>query len=258
MQASHIPVRLTNELSPVQVGAEMARLRAQFGLSQQQVSERLHIRARYIAAIEEGKFETLPGKVYARGYVQTYAEFLGLDAEHTVNLCFASEGAVSSITQHRPPPSLSKPVVQKAASYRVPIIALAMVIFVGLGVQQFSGQEVTPENEDTALIEAQPEEILAEMRTLVMPTPHNKECLMTNQWLACARADSVTATLGDLDAHRFYVTGDIDVSDVELEAPAEESPTEGEDAEKPADEKPAEEVPTEEPATEPSPEPKHD
>ena len=45
----------------------------------------LKIRPDYLIAIEEGRFEALPGRVYAIGYVRSYAAYLGLNAEKFVD-----------------------------------------------------------------------------------------------------------------------------------------------------------------------------
>jgi len=39
------------------------------------------IRTRYLEAIEDGRFEDLPGEIYARGFMRNYAAYLGLDAD---------------------------------------------------------------------------------------------------------------------------------------------------------------------------------
>src|SRR5918911_1622015 len=36
-------------------------------------------RKRYLEALEDERFELLPGEVYTRGFLREYAEFLGLD-----------------------------------------------------------------------------------------------------------------------------------------------------------------------------------
>jgi cytoskeleton protein RodZ len=49
------------------------------GLELAAVAESLHIRKSYLALIEEGRYEELPGPTYAAGFVRAYAEHLGLD-----------------------------------------------------------------------------------------------------------------------------------------------------------------------------------
>lgn len=211
MQPTHVPTRLPEGLGAEKIGAEMARLRDSFGLTQQEVSERLHIRARYVGAIEEGKFDVMPGKVYARGYVHSYAEFLGLDADQVVMMCFGGEGAVSNVTVHRPPPNLRAAVSAEHVNYRGIGIAAVVVLVVILAISQYVAREKTAEPEAPILTQ-NPEEMLDSMRTMMMPTPTSFECLTTDQWLACARADEGMQLLGMMDARTFQVMGDVDVS----------------------------------------------
>ncbi len=49
------------------------------------VADALRIRYDYLLAIEEGRFQDLPGSTYAVGFVRTYAEYLNLDVEEVVN-----------------------------------------------------------------------------------------------------------------------------------------------------------------------------
>lgn len=48
--------------------------------------EATKVRGRYLSAIEQGDLRSLPGKVYARGFVRSYSEYLGLDGDEVTNL----------------------------------------------------------------------------------------------------------------------------------------------------------------------------
>jgi len=50
------------------------------------VANHLRIRMQYIVAIEEGRFEDLPGVTYALGFIRSYATFLGLSGNDAVNM----------------------------------------------------------------------------------------------------------------------------------------------------------------------------
>ena len=63
------------------IGALLARARREFNLGADEVGRLLHIRTRYIEAMEEGRFSDLPGVIYTKGYLQAYAAFLGLDKD---------------------------------------------------------------------------------------------------------------------------------------------------------------------------------
>ena len=46
-----------------------------------QVAQKLHITRTQVAALEEGRFQELPGAAFARGYLRNYARLLDLDVE---------------------------------------------------------------------------------------------------------------------------------------------------------------------------------
>lgn len=74
------------------VGAELKAERERFGLSLADVSDRLRIRVAYLEAIEAGRFGDLPGRIYAIGFLRSYAEFLGADGDVCVQMFKAEAG----------------------------------------------------------------------------------------------------------------------------------------------------------------------
>ncbi len=66
------------------VGALLRASRLRFGQDLREVADLLRIRYPYLEAIEESRFGDLPGLAYAVGFVRTYAEYLGLDADEVV------------------------------------------------------------------------------------------------------------------------------------------------------------------------------
>jgi cytoskeleton protein RodZ len=64
-----------------QIGASLRDARRRLGLEVKEVEERTKIRARYIRALENEEWETLPGPAYIRGFLRTYGAMLGLDGE---------------------------------------------------------------------------------------------------------------------------------------------------------------------------------
>ncbi|WP_376089963.1 helix-turn-helix domain-containing protein [Roseomonas sp. CCTCC AB2023176] len=63
------------------VGEELRDARLALGITLDEVSDRLRINRRYLAALEEGRSRDLPGPAYALGFVRTYARSLGLNAD---------------------------------------------------------------------------------------------------------------------------------------------------------------------------------
>jgi cytoskeletal protein RodZ len=67
------------------IGATLreARMRAKIDINE--VEARTKIRAKYLRAIENEEWDLLPGDVYARSFLRTYGDFLGLDTRQLLD-----------------------------------------------------------------------------------------------------------------------------------------------------------------------------
>ncbi|MEO7201723.1 MAG: RodZ domain-containing protein [Candidatus Tumulicola sp.] len=66
------------------LGERLREAREARGLSPSEVSEKIRIRTVYLIAIEEENWRAVGAPVYIRGFLRTYARFLGLDPEEVV------------------------------------------------------------------------------------------------------------------------------------------------------------------------------
>jgi helix-turn-helix protein len=64
-----------------EIGNSLREARVRQGLDYPQVELATKIRAKYLRALEEEEFEVLPGGTYIKGFMRSYAEFLGLDGQ---------------------------------------------------------------------------------------------------------------------------------------------------------------------------------
>src|SRR5947208_16988854 len=60
-----------------------ARMRARIDISEVEAATK--IRAKYLRAIENEEWDLLPGPVYAKSFLRTYGDFLGLDTRMLVD-----------------------------------------------------------------------------------------------------------------------------------------------------------------------------
>jgi cytoskeleton protein RodZ len=60
-------------------GEILRQERLRQGLDEKEVANRLHITMHYVHALEDDKYEKLPGAVFAKGYIKSYALLLDLD-----------------------------------------------------------------------------------------------------------------------------------------------------------------------------------
>lgn len=110
------------------VGDILRTTRTHYGQSLSDIERALRIRSSQIEAIEKGDVESLPGRVYAIGFVRTYSEYLGLDAEQMVDLFKAQEG------ERTVDPALHFPV--GASDSKLPslkLLALSVLLAAGIG-----------------------------------------------------------------------------------------------------------------------------
>jgi transcriptional regulator with XRE-family HTH domain len=70
----------------VTIGAVLAERRGERGLSIEQVASATRIRAEHLRALEADEPMKLSAPVYAKGYLRTYANYLGLDPEPLVEV----------------------------------------------------------------------------------------------------------------------------------------------------------------------------
>lgn len=129
------------------VGAELKAERDRFGLLLAEVSERLRIRVAYLEAIEEGRFGDLPGRIYAIGFLRSYAEFLGADGDVCVQM-FKDEAGTGGHSRR-----LEFPVPQNENRRPGPATLLAAVL---LGAAVYGGWFVL-QGEDQQIVDIVPE-----------------------------------------------------------------------------------------------------
>ncbi|QEE30912.1 helix-turn-helix domain-containing protein [Terriglobus albidus] len=78
-------------------GEQLRRARAERGISLEMISERTKIAVRHLESLEEERFKDLPGGVFNRGMVRSYARVVGLDEQEWHDRfmeCYRSSGSL--------------------------------------------------------------------------------------------------------------------------------------------------------------------
>jgi Helix-turn-helix domain/RodZ C-terminal domain len=108
-----------------ELGSSLREARVRRRVELDRVSAETRIRMRYLTALEEERFELLPGSAYAKGFLRTYADYLGLDGQVFVdeyNARFTAEEAQPA------PPQLD---LRPRSLWRYGLAAI--VLFLALG-----------------------------------------------------------------------------------------------------------------------------
>jgi len=131
------------------VGQDLRAARLRRGDDLASISRVLKIRREHLEALEEDRFEALPGRTYAVGFVRSYADFLGLDSGYLVER-FKAE--IAGRTDY---PSSPVHVIDEEEERRLPqgwiIIAAVVTLMLAYGAyhlvlsaNELLSQPVTP------------------------------------------------------------------------------------------------------------------
>jgi cytoskeleton protein RodZ len=114
------------------VGDLLREARRARGLTLEEASEATKIRARYLRALESEDWDAMPARAYARGFLRTYAAYLGLDADAVVE----SYRRATEAAAPEPPPAPEQPAPLAPGGWRpttvpwraIGVVAVAAVI----------------------------------------------------------------------------------------------------------------------------------
>ena len=132
------------------------------------------IRVRYIQALEEEKYEILPGTTYAKGYLRTYAKQLGLNPDEIIAL-------YNSSATPEPIPVLESPknLVKVRPLWLRPAIlgsmaVLAIVLVIAIAALSQSGNKLLDSPYAPAALPSAPQtEVTTPSPSVPVPNPEN-------------------------------------------------------------------------------------
>jgi cytoskeleton protein RodZ len=112
-----------------EIGASLREARARRKLGYDQVEAETKIRAKYIRCMEDEQFDVLPSGTYVRGFLRTYADYLGLDGQLYVDEYSSRFGDLPAerVTRRR-----ERPQPRRNESSNAVLIALAGIVAVGV------------------------------------------------------------------------------------------------------------------------------
>jgi cytoskeleton protein RodZ len=113
-----------------QIGDSLREARARRGFTPADVHKAIRIRERYLTALEEERWDMLPGEAYTKGFLRTYSEYLDLDGQLYIDEYNAR------IARHNEegPPLVAHPSVDVRHLRRGVVAALAGIVVVGATV----------------------------------------------------------------------------------------------------------------------------
>jgi cytoskeleton protein RodZ len=113
-----------------EIGSTLREARTRQELELHDAERATRIRAKYLAALEEERFDQLPAEAYAKAFLRTYADFLGLDGD----LYVAELNSRFEASRPPPPPVPERRVPLPSLDPRTAAVLGAGVAFVAVGI----------------------------------------------------------------------------------------------------------------------------
>lgn len=95
-------------MTSVEFGAAMRDMRKEHNRELSDVANALRIRQVYLQALEDGRFDDLPGSTYAAGFVRAYADYLGLELDEVMRRYRSAMGNIPAQAALAPPSLMSE------------------------------------------------------------------------------------------------------------------------------------------------------
>lgn len=133
------------------LGELLRTQRERKGITLEQAAADTRIREKFLAALEAGDYQSLPGAVYTRGFLRNYAEYLDLDQEDLVVQFQQERGLIAEPGRaFEPMRPIARRSVLLTPAVLVPVLVLAGIgLFVGYLYYQFTSFAVAPALEVT-------------------------------------------------------------------------------------------------------------
>src|SRR5688500_15999197 len=116
----------------IAIGEELRLAPAERGISLRDIAEQTRISRRYLEAIESDDYKRLPGGIFNRSFIKSYARYIGYDEKEAIE-------AYSTTLRQKGEPSEEPTTLPKslvytdATSTRSPLLTL-LLAFIILGV----------------------------------------------------------------------------------------------------------------------------
>ena len=131
---------------PAGIGETLREARQAAGIELDQVERTIRIRIRYLDALEREDWGVLPGEAYARGFLHTYGDYLGLDGAALVaeydRLGAGAEAEHPIEVPFEPPRPVGRdPVWRRAGAIALALAAALVALFLVLAITGGSGKK---------------------------------------------------------------------------------------------------------------------
>lgn len=156
-----------------EIGTTLREARVRRKLTLQQVEEDTKIRVKYLQAMENEDFDIMPGSTYVKGFLRTYATYLGLDARIVLDE-YGSRLGPRDVHQPFGGSSALRPRVHRRRNtllFVAVLCLLTLAVLYALGLGREQAQEAPPTRPEALGIESASPSPTKSPETSASPSP---------------------------------------------------------------------------------------
>lgn len=196
------------------LGEELKRLREHRNLSIREVAEATHIGGRFLQAIEADNYSILPGGIFNRGFVRSYARYVGLDEEQALVMYNEQLEAQGGEAPRTMAPSLEGIDEEPASPWGSIALIVIILLLLSAGIytayRWFKGEDATSQivvsTTPTPGISPAPESSASPI-----PTPSESPSPTTSPSASAATSPTVSPTPAGSPSPAPPLTGNLQV-----------------------------------------------
>ena len=149
------------------LGEYLKQARKKKKLSLEKIASQTRIQERHLQALESEEFANLPAKVFAKGFVRSYAKALGLDEEKALQCFLETSGTFYDQSQSEQPQPYVQVKLEAASRQSINWnLVIAALVIIAAGAIWYG----LPKQQETPIVLSEPE-IPSPVETVQEPIP---------------------------------------------------------------------------------------
>ncbi len=125
-------------------GQRLKREREMRGIGLEEIATSTKIGIRMLRALEDERFDLLPGGIFNKGFVRAYAKHVGIDEEQAVADFLVATGEVTAPSAAEPEPE-ARPAASSTSRWLIAAAVLVVLAIVAFAVwKRHSGRMTAP------------------------------------------------------------------------------------------------------------------
>lgn len=129
---------IKKKVSSQTLSEKLKQIRQTAGVSLSEIAKTTKVRKIYLEKLEEGKFDELPPDVYVKGFLKSYANYLGIESEDVIRLYEKERGIQKNIKKLQLPTDSKRKIWTPSVTITPNMFAIALsLILIVVGVVYF-------------------------------------------------------------------------------------------------------------------------